>query len=107
NFFVEHALVEHFEQADGTDLHDAAREAGRVNQHQHIEGIAIVRERGGDETVVARVVDGRVEVAVKAEDVELLVVLVFVDALGRNLDDDVKDLGCFFADGQFQVINHG
>jgi hypothetical protein len=100
NLLVSEALVEHLENADGADLHDAAGEAGRVDQDEAVERVAVVAEGRGDKAVVAGVVDGRVEVAVEAEDVQFLVVLVLVDALVGDLDDGVDDVGTLGADGK-------
>lgn len=106
DLLVAEALVEHLEDTDGADLHDAAGEAGSVDEDEAVEGIAVVAEGAGDEAVVAGVVDGGVEVAVETEDVELLVVLVLVDTLVGNLDDCVDDLGAFRPNGEFQVVRH-
>ncbi len=106
DLLVAEALVEHFEDADGTDLHDTAGEAGGVDEDEAVEGVAVVGEGAGDEAVVAGVVDGGVEVAVEAEDVELFVVLVFVDTLVGDLDDCVDDLGAVRPYGEFQVVRH-
>jgi hypothetical protein len=106
NLLVAEALVEHLEDADGADLHDATGEAGSVDEHEAIEGIAVVAEGAGDEAVVAGIVDGGVEIAVETEDVELFVVLVFVDTLVGNLDDCVDDLGAVWPYGKFQVVRH-
>ena len=77
-------LVEHLEDADGTDLHDAAGEAGSVDEDEDVEGVAVVGEGAGDEAVVAGIVDGGVEIAVETKDVKFLVVLVFVDCPRRG-----------------------
>ena len=42
DFFIAEALVEHFEHADGSNLHDAAGEAGRVDQNEAVEWVAVV-----------------------------------------------------------------
>ena len=97
NLLVAEALVEHLEDADGADLHDAAGEAGGVDEDEAVEGVAVVAEGAGDEAVVAGVVDGGVEVAVETEDVQFLVVLVLVDALLGDLDDSVDDFGGLLA----------
>ncbi len=55
-----------------------------VDQDEDVERVAVVAEGAGDEAVVAGVVDGRVEVAVEPEDVQVLVVLVLVDAFERG-----------------------
>jgi len=98
DLLIPQALVEHLEYADGAYLHHAAGEAGRIDKHQAVERVAVVAEGGGEEAVVAGVVDGRVEIAVETEDVQLLVVLVLVDSLVRNLDDGVDDLRALRSD---------
>ena len=107
DLLVAEALVGHLEQADGADFHDAAGEGRAIDEDEHVEGITVVAEGGGDEAIVAGIVDGRVEVAVEAEDVEGLVVLVLVDSVAGDLDDDVDDLRAFGADGKFEVVRHG
>ena len=106
DLLVAEALVEHLEDAYGAHLHDAAGEAGGVDEDEAVEGVAVVAESAGDEAVVTGIVDGGVEVAVEAEDVELFVVLVLVDTLVGNLDDCVDDLGAVGPYGKFQVVRH-
>jgi hypothetical protein len=106
DLLVAEALVEHLEDTDGADLHDAAGEAGGVDEDETVEWVAVVTEGAGDEAVVAGIVDGGVEVAVETEDVELFVVLVLVDTLVGNLDDCVDDLGAVGPYGKFQVVRH-
>jgi len=106
NLLVAEALVEHLEDADGTNLHDAAGEAGGVDEDEAVERVAVVAEGAGDEAIVAGIVDGGVEIAVETEDVEIFVVLVFVDTLVGNLDDCVDDLGAVSPYGEFQVVRH-
>jgi hypothetical protein len=106
NLLVAEALVEHLQNADGTDLHDTAGKAGSVDEDEDVEGVAVVGEGAGDEAVVSRIVDGGVEVAVETEDVEFLVVLVLVAALVGYFDDSVDDLGAVRPYGKFQVIRH-
>jgi hypothetical protein len=106
NLLIAEALVEHLENTDGPDLHDAAGEAGSVDEDEAVEGVAVVAEGAGDEAIVAGVVDGGVEITIEAEDVEIFVVLVFVDTLVGNLDDCVDDLGAVSPYGEFQVVRH-
>ncbi len=106
DLLVTEPLVEHLEHADGADLHHAAGEAGGVDEDEAVERIAVVAKGAGDEAVVAGIVDGRVEIAVETEDVELFIVLVFVDTLVGNLDDRIDDLGAVRPDGELQVIRH-
>ena len=106
DLLVAEALVEHLEDTDGANLHDATGEAGGVDENEAVEGVAVVAEGAGDEAVVAGVVDGGVEVAVETEDVELFVVFVFIDPLVGNLDDCVDDLGAVWPYGKFKVVRH-
>lgn len=106
DFLVAEALIEHFEESDGTDFHNASGEAGGVDEDQAVEGIAVVAEGAGDEAVVAGVVDWRVEVAIEAEDVQFFVVLVFIDSFVRNLDDGIDDFRGVFSDRELQIIRH-
>ena len=106
HLLVAEALVEHLEDTDGANLHDATGEAGGVDENEAVEGVAVVTEGAGDEAVVAGIVDGGVEVTIEAEDVEIFVVLVLVDTLVGNLDDCVDDLGAVGPYGKFQVVRH-
>jgi hypothetical protein len=49
---------------------------------------------------------GGVEVAVETKDMQLLVVLVFVDSFQRNLDDRVDYLGGIRAHRKLKVVHH-
>ena len=83
-------LVLHPEHADRAHLHPAPGEGRVLEQHQHVERVAVEREGVGDEAVVGRV-DGRGEQPpVEADDVRVVVVLVLVAAAARDLDDDVE-----------------
>jgi len=106
DLLVAEALIEHLKYADGTNLHDASGKAGSVDEDETVERVTVVGESAGDETIVAGIVDGGIEVAVEAEDMEFFVVLVFVDALVRDFDDGVNDLGAVRPDREFQVIRH-
>jgi hypothetical protein len=106
DLLVTETLVEHLEHADGADLHDASGETGGIDEDEAVDRIAVVGQGAWDKAVVAGVVDGGVEVAVETEDVEILVVLVFVDSLVGDLDDGVDDLGAVVAYGNFQVVRH-
>ena len=75
------------EQPDRARVHQAAGEDRDRHQHEHVERIAVVAQRAGQEAVVAGIVDRAVEHAVEPEDAELLVELVLVALVGRDLDD--------------------
>jgi hypothetical protein len=106
DLLVENPLVEHLKQADGAHLHHAAGKTRCIHQYQHIERVAIIAQGRWHKAVVAGVVHRGVEVAVEPEDVELLIVLVFVNAFRRDFDHDVEHFRRFFADGEFQIIRH-
>jgi hypothetical protein len=60
---------------------------GIHHQDEHVERVAILSERAGEESVVTGVVDCAVEHAVEPIDPQRLVELVLVALVGRNLDD--------------------
>ena len=93
NLLVGNALVEHLKDADGAYLHDAAGEAGSIDENEDVEGVTIVGQSAGDKAVVAWIVNGRVEVTIKPEEVKFFIVLVFVDALFGYFDDGIDDVG--------------
>src|SRR5215510_279150 len=83
NFLIVFSLVHHAQQPDGADLHHAPGKAGRIHQHQDVERVAIQAERAGNKPIISGIVDGRVEGAVQAKNVKLLIIFVLVDrALG-------------------------
>ena len=106
DLFVALTLVDHLEYADGADLLDAAGKAGGIDQHEHVERIAVVAEGAGNEAVVARVMHRRKEVPVEAEDVQILVVLVLANSLQRDLDYGIHQFRRLRSDGQGEVIRH-
>ena len=107
NLFVEYALIEHLQQADGTDFLQAAGKAGAGHHDEHVQRIAVVAQRGGDKAVIARVVHGGVQITVQLEDVQLLVVLEFIGIVFGDLDDGAKNFRRTLTDRQFQVVDHG
>jgi len=106
HFLVQHALIEHLKQADGAHLLHAARKTGTRHQHQHVQRVAVIAQRGRNKAIVARVVHRRMQVAVQLEDVQLLVVFVFLGPILGDLDDRAKNLRRAIADGQFKIIHH-
>jgi hypothetical protein len=72
----------------------AARERRLVDDHEGIEGVAIVRERLDDVAVIGWVVDRRVEHAVEDEHAAVFVELVLVAAAAWDLDQDLDPVGC-------------
>ena len=81
-------------------------EAGRINQHQDVERIAVVAQGTGDESVITGIVNRRVEIAVEAKDVQRFVVFVFVSLPSGNLDDCVNFIGRAFTNRQRKIICH-
>ncbi len=59
---------------------------------QRIEGVAIVAEGSGDETVIGGIVDGAVQDAIQTEQTSFLVQFVLVLTPLRDLDDYGKRL---------------
>ena len=106
HLFVQDALVQHLQQADGAHLLHAAGKARPRHQHQHVQRVAVVAQRGRNKAVIAGVVDRGVKIAVQLEDVQLLVVFKLLGSVQRNFNDRAKDLGGTIADRQFKIINH-
>ena len=83
-------LVLHPEHADRPHLHPAAREGRVLEEHEHVEGVVVERERVGHEPVVGRVHGGREQPTVEPDDVLVVVVFVLVATAAGDLDDDVE-----------------
>ena len=90
NLGVGPLFVFHPEHADRAHLDPASGERRVLEQHQHVERIAVERERVGDEAVVGRVHRRREQPAIETDHVGVVVVLVLVAAAARDLDDDVE-----------------
>lgn len=60
DLFVLLAVVEHIDDADGITLHQRRRQNGFAAQHEHVERVAVVRERARNETVTCGIDGGRV-----------------------------------------------
>ena len=106
HFLVQHALVQHLQQPDRPHFLHASGKARPRHQHQHVQRIAVVAQRGGNESIVSRIVHRRVQVAVQLEDVQLLVIFKLVGSVLGDLDHRAKHLGGAVANRQFQIINH-
>jgi hypothetical protein len=72
-FFV---AVHHVQHAHGTHLDHDSGIAGLLHENQHVEWIVVVGQRARDETVVAGIMQGRVERAIQPEDAQVPVVFV-------------------------------
>ena len=100
DFLVAAGLVFHLQHADRARADDAARHHRRRVQHDHIAGVAVVRQGVRDEAVVAGIVHRRVQEAVDEQGTGRLVHLVFHrQAPLRDLDDDIDVPGRIGADG--------
>ena len=75
--------------ADGANLDAHAGEQRVVEQHEHVDGVAVEAERVLEEAVVGRVDECRVEHAVEVDATGLVVDLVLVAASAGDLDDCV------------------
>ena len=85
-------LVLHPEHAERAHRDPAAGERRVVEEHQHVERVAVLREGVGHEAVVGRVHGRREKSTVEPDDVALVVVLVLVPAAARDLDHDVDEV---------------
>src|SRR5919202_2584177 len=91
------AHVTHVQHAEHARVHQAPGKDRLFGQDQHVEGIAVRRTRVRNEPVMGRIVDRGVQDAIEPDAAALLVVLIFVAAAHRNLDerfDDVVGLHC-------------
>src|SRR5690606_221149 len=79
-------LSAHLQHGHGAHVHDDARVAGVVQQHEHVLRIAVLTERVVEVAVVGRVAEGRVQHAVQVDATGLVVDLVLHAAAARDLD---------------------
>ena len=107
DLLVHAGVVFHQKHADRPHVDDASgNQCARVAD-QHVDGVAVARQRVGNEAVVAGITHRRIEEAVDDQRARVLVHLVFDRlAADRNLDDDVDVFGGIVAGGyRFQA--HG
>ena len=83
-------LVAHVEHADRASAHDAAGEGGLLQQHQGVEGVAVLAEAVLDVAVVGRVAGGGEQETVQTDASGLVVDLVLVAMSLGDLDGDVE-----------------
>ena len=57
--------IDHGHEPDGTRVDDGQRNHGFLAQHQHIDGVVILRQRLRNEAVVRRIVNRRVQDAIR------------------------------------------
>jgi hypothetical protein len=106
DLLITDAVVQHFEKSNWANVAEASREAGHITKHEDVEWVAVLGNRLGDETVVARIVDWGMQVAVQDEDLQIEIILILVDAVLRDLDDRGDDFRGLLAYGKFQIIIH-
>jgi hypothetical protein len=73
------------------------RDDGLLAEDEHIERIVVFGERLRNETVVGRLVDGRVEYAVEADEAAGFVQFVFDTGAEWDFDDAVEFMRKFLA----------
>src|SRR6266545_4079975 len=89
DFVVRLAFIVHAEHPDRAGLDDAAGEGRQVRHHQHVERVVVVVVGLRDESIIAGVMNRRVEHPVELEGAGLLVVLIFIARAFGDLDDHV------------------
>ncbi len=85
--------INHVQETDGADFDETTGETGLGDEGEDVEGVAVLGESAGDEAIVAGVVDGGVERAVKAEKAEFTVVLILIDRPFGDFDDHADEFG--------------
>ena len=106
DLLIADTVVQHLEQPNGTRLAKAPGKTGTVAKHKDVERVAILSDRLGDETIVARIVDWRMQVAVQNEDLQIEIILILVDTVLGDFDDRGDDIGRAIANGEFQIAVH-
>jgi len=92
-FDVDAMLIGHVQQTDRPRRHRAARESALIDDDQGIEGIAVLGQGVGHETVVSRVVHRGVQDPVQPDPVGVVIHLVLVATAPRDLHHDIDGLG--------------
>ena len=100
-------VVDHGEQPDRSRLHEAPREGRLGDEDQHVERVVVEGERPWYETVIAGIIHRRVQRPVQLEDVERLIIFVFISRAARDFDDDVDLFRCFFTERQQESVLTG
>ncbi len=108
DFLVQPALVLHQQNTDRPRAHDASRDQGGRAEQQHVNRIAIIRQRVRDEAVIARIAHRRVQEAIDEDRAGGLVHLVLDRvAANRHFHDHVDVFGRIHPDGDGVNIHGG
>ena len=101
------AGVNHGHQADGASMDDGKGHNGFLAQHQHVERVVVFGERLRYEAVIRRIVNRRVEDAIKPDQAARFVEFIFHARAKRNFDHAVEFLRQLVA-GSYVVprMNH-
>ncbi|CAM2160998.1 hypothetical protein PT2222_90215 [Paraburkholderia tropica] len=97
---VDARLVRHLQHAERARTHDRAGQQRERRDHEHVDGVAVARERLRNETVVDRITHAGADETVDDEHAQILVGFVLDRiALRRNLDDHVEVVRQILAGG--------
>ena len=80
DLFVVSAVVDHGDNSDGVSSHQRKGLDGLGAEQKHVEGVSVITQRAGNESVVCRVVGGGEKDAVENDKSRLLVKLVLLAA---------------------------
>ena len=83
-------LIGHPEHAHRPGFHQAPGEGRLADEDQGIEGIPVLGQGVGHESVVSRIESGRKQPPVESDQVTFVVVLILVPAASRDLHDDLE-----------------
>ncbi len=83
-------LIGHPKDAHRPGFHQAAGEGRLADEDQGIEGIPVLGQGVGHESVVSRIESGRKQPPVESDQVTFVVVLILVPAASRDLHDDFE-----------------
>jgi len=77
------SAIEHFEHAQWPAIDLASGKGRLVDVYEHVEWVAVLMQRARYETVIARIMDRRIQHAVETNHAGCLVQLVLVSAAAR------------------------
>ena len=92
DLLVQAAAVRHFDDSDGIAPHQGHGIDGRVAEDEHVQRVAVVRQRAGQKAVVGGIDRGSIEHAVEPQQPRFLVQLIFFLAALRDLDERLEVL---------------